>query len=402
MTEPKIKIIAFIGPSIPEKRAKRLLPEAEFRPPAKQSDILNAVENDRPDVIILIDGYFHQNLSPWHKEILYALSKGIHVFGASSMGALRAIELEEFGMVGVGKVFNRLKKMAVAPDDWVAVSQDSDGNALSIPMVDVFETLDAIEDQDALSEEACKEIANAFKNSHFHNRTLALVPKEHREIAKSFYVNQKQKDAEECLKLVAESFDELSSPLESSFTFTGGNLFEAQFDRDRAYRIETGEEVPRHLIESSSVVENPLFSAINYNAANRQASLILAKMIGLELHREVDKSKLSRVQIEELYIAQLHRAIRTSRVHRKNTGIFCDFLEASGTLEDAADFAHSREACFRRLEPDYNSTPIPGDDILDSFTPAQGIDAMLEQSGLSLLELKIELEKRMIVNGATG
>ena len=41
----------------------------------------------------------------WHKEILWAIGQGVHVFGAASMGALRAAELAPFGMRGVGRIF---------------------------------------------------------------------------------------------------------------------------------------------------------------------------------------------------------------------------------------------------------------------------------------------------------
>jgi len=34
------------------------------------------------------------------------MSRGVHVFGASSMGALRAAELAAFGMVGFGRIYD--------------------------------------------------------------------------------------------------------------------------------------------------------------------------------------------------------------------------------------------------------------------------------------------------------
>ena len=55
-----------------------------------------------PDAIGIVDGFFHQQPSVWHREILYALSQGVPVFGGASMGALRAAELADYGMTGVG------------------------------------------------------------------------------------------------------------------------------------------------------------------------------------------------------------------------------------------------------------------------------------------------------------
>ena len=51
----------------------------------------------------------------WHREILYAMSEGIHVFGASSMGALRAAELHGLGMRGIGTVFEAYRQNVFAP-----------------------------------------------------------------------------------------------------------------------------------------------------------------------------------------------------------------------------------------------------------------------------------------------
>ena len=68
-----------------------------------------------------IDGYFDRVPAVWHKEILWAMSRGIHLFGCSSMGALRAAELEAFGMVGVGEVFRMFRDGVLEDDDEVAV-----------------------------------------------------------------------------------------------------------------------------------------------------------------------------------------------------------------------------------------------------------------------------------------
>ena len=59
----------------------------------------------RPRAVGIIDGYFQQVPSVWHKEILWAMAQGVHVFGSASMGALRAAELAPFGMRGVGLIF---------------------------------------------------------------------------------------------------------------------------------------------------------------------------------------------------------------------------------------------------------------------------------------------------------
>src|SRR4051794_1463402 len=94
----------FLGPSLSWNEARNVLPNATFLPPAKAGDVYLAVK-DGAMVIGIIDGFFEQVPAVWHKEVLYALSKGVHVFGAASMGALRAAELHPFGMIGVGRIF---------------------------------------------------------------------------------------------------------------------------------------------------------------------------------------------------------------------------------------------------------------------------------------------------------
>lgn len=116
----KNDIIVFLGPSLPRQLANDLL-LADYRGPAGQGDIYKAIQK-HPKVIVLIDGVFENQPAVWHKEILFALSKGIHVFGASSMGALRASELHTYGMQGVGWVFESLVKQTLTDDDEVTIT----------------------------------------------------------------------------------------------------------------------------------------------------------------------------------------------------------------------------------------------------------------------------------------
>ena len=99
--------IVFAGPSI-YGFDEAILAAVEIRPPAACGDILRACR-DNAARIGLIDGIFESGPSAWHKEILFALSAGIEVFGAASMGALRAAECHHFGMQGVGRVFEQYR-----------------------------------------------------------------------------------------------------------------------------------------------------------------------------------------------------------------------------------------------------------------------------------------------------
>jgi hypothetical protein len=52
----------------------------------------------RPRAIGIVDGYFEHVPAVLHKEIMWIMEHGVHVFGSASVGALRAVELEMFGM----------------------------------------------------------------------------------------------------------------------------------------------------------------------------------------------------------------------------------------------------------------------------------------------------------------
>ncbi|WP_428981180.1 TfuA-like protein [Marinomonas rhodophyticola] len=120
-SQSKESVIVFAGPSLSRKKALEILPNADVRPPAKQGDLYLATL-DKPQIIVLIDGFFESVPAVWHKEILHAMSIGIHVYGSSSMGALRAAELNVFGMVGSGQIYERYASGEYEDDDEVALT----------------------------------------------------------------------------------------------------------------------------------------------------------------------------------------------------------------------------------------------------------------------------------------
>jgi hypothetical protein len=139
-----MKVIVFAGPTISADAARGIL-EATYLPPVRQGDVYRACQSS-PDAIGIIDGYFDRVPSVWHKEILHALQTGVHVFGGASMGALRAVELEAFGMVGVGAVFEAFRAGGIEDDDEVAIAHGpaAEGyRALSEAAVNIRATLAA-------------------------------------------------------------------------------------------------------------------------------------------------------------------------------------------------------------------------------------------------------------------
>ncbi|MGZ8890478.1 MAG: TfuA-like protein [Nitrososphaeraceae archaeon] len=129
--------IIFLGPSLQINKAKKII-NADFRPPAKKGDFINLSLLSEKREIVLIDGVFLQEYPPTPIEVFQVINnKNFKVYGASSIGALRAVELEKFGMKGIGKIFELFKKNIVNSDDEIAVTFDSDYNLLSEAMIDI-------------------------------------------------------------------------------------------------------------------------------------------------------------------------------------------------------------------------------------------------------------------------
>ena len=152
--------------------------DAVYLPPVKYGDVYRIVRLYQPQVIGIIDGYFNQVPSVWHKEILWAINRGTAVFGASSMGALRAAELESLGMIGCGKIFEAYQKSVLPPyvdevfedDDEVAVTHappELGYQALSEAMVNIRVTLAKAQQQQIIDVETRKLLIAIAKKAVF-------------------------------------------------------------------------------------------------------------------------------------------------------------------------------------------------------------------------------------------
>ncbi|MDW3223133.1 MAG: TfuA-like protein [Paracoccaceae bacterium] len=169
-------IIVLAGPSIATLKPP-CMGKIEIRPPAQQGDIyLAALE--KPDAIGVIDGYFEGVPALWHKEILWAMAQGIPVMGASSMGALRAAELEAFGMIGVGAIFEDYRDEKLEDDDEVALlhgPQEVGYPALSLAMVNVRATLKAAREAKSITHSQTEQILKLAKSEFYKTRTWDSV-----------------------------------------------------------------------------------------------------------------------------------------------------------------------------------------------------------------------------------
>ena len=138
--------LVYVGPTLPAAEVAARLPGATVLPPVAVGDVLGLVRRRGIRRIAIVDGYFERMAAVWHKELLLALERGIAVYGAASMGALRAAELAPFGMIGVGRIFAAYRRGELVADDEVAVAHlpaEYGFRATSDALVDVRFTLAA-------------------------------------------------------------------------------------------------------------------------------------------------------------------------------------------------------------------------------------------------------------------
>lgn len=219
--------VVFLGPSLALDEAAAIMP-AVYLPPVQQGTLYRAALA-RPRTIAIIDGYFSWVPSVWHKEILWALNQGIRVCGAASMGALRAAELDSFGMTGHGRVYEDYAASILEDDDEVAVMHavaELGFRPLSDAMVNIRYTLTDAVHAGVIPQKVAASLLAHFKQCHFPERHLSraldgdlhsVLPDEARNDLqiwlRDHYRNVKEEDARGLLRLLASgTVEPVTSP----------------------------------------------------------------------------------------------------------------------------------------------------------------------------------------------
>lgn len=149
----------------------------DCRAPAGQGDIARAAV-EGATAIGLIDGRYEDVAAVWHKEILFALEAGAQVFGAASMGALRAAECAEFGMIGIGAVFERYRSGELTDDAAVAVTHgpaELDHVPLTEALVNVEATIQHFVKLEAISTDEAERLDRSARALFFKDRTYRSI-----------------------------------------------------------------------------------------------------------------------------------------------------------------------------------------------------------------------------------
>ncbi|MCS7143585.1 MAG: TfuA-related McrA-glycine thioamidation protein [Archaeoglobaceae archaeon] len=170
-----MKAVIFTGPSLSHEEARKIFAQAEYRPPIKRGDAIKALKEGFK-VLGIIDGVFHQEVAISPREILEVIRERTIVVGGSSIGALRASELHDFGMIGVGDIFRMFKNGELESDDEVAVVVNPETfEAISEPLVNIRATLSALASKGLIGKELKVELIKIAKDLHYSMRNYEIV-----------------------------------------------------------------------------------------------------------------------------------------------------------------------------------------------------------------------------------
>jgi hypothetical protein len=163
--------VVCVGPSLSHGEARmRLRIPALLLPPVKRGDLERLPET--VEAVAIVDGVFHQQLAVSVREILALLARGVRVIGASSMGALRAVELREHGMEGVGAVYAMYLAGEIASDAEVALTFHPDTYApLSEPLVNIRHLVARAEEDGAVDATSAALLLDAACAIHYTGLT---------------------------------------------------------------------------------------------------------------------------------------------------------------------------------------------------------------------------------------
>ena len=171
------QIVIYTGISLSWADARTLL-DADYRPPVKRSDINIRPGKEKPDIIGIIDGVFFDRAAVGHREIISALKVGVTVVGGSSMGALRASELDSYGMIGVGRIYEWYRDGVIESDDEVAVTFHPETlQPLSVPLVNIRATLEYELDRDTIDPSQRDVLLKIARSMYYPDRSYHAVVK---------------------------------------------------------------------------------------------------------------------------------------------------------------------------------------------------------------------------------
>lgn len=415
-------IFIFLGPTLPQSTAESIL-EANYLPPVKQGDILKLITEQKPKVIGIIDGFFMDSLSVWHKEILYALSRGIAVFGASSMGALRAAELSPHGMIGIGTIFELYDDKEIDGDDEVALihgGKEDGYTPFSIPLINLRITLKQA--QRHFSNELCASFLNTAKEIYYpdltwENLKKKLAPDHYKllDFAQENYIDQKKEDACALLNRL-RTIQEDDFP--EKFEFTSSHLFEILNHYNRRISLPPVELTQRE-IGQYAALHHPDFQELQFQAYNQALTALLAKLLNIEASEdeineekqrffqrhqlqkdetfEKSEDEFNKMIKERATARKLQNSYLLEAIPSRKNQALLDELRWQNQYKQWLEKAKNEQELFTKASP--SNTEIE-DDIIEkhmqstNWQPDIDIEKWIEEANFeNLEELKTQMQK---------
>lgn len=193
-----LKPVIFLGPTLSLEKAKEIL-DADYRLPAKKGDLLRLIPSP-VKLVGLIDGYFLQDYPPTPIEVYNLLrKKNVKVFGSSSLGALRAVELKKFGIIGIGKIFNLYLNGIIDSDDEVAVTFTGYTGYKSEALIDIRYNLFLAYKNKLIDKGTKNIILKIAKRTYFPYRTYTDILNKSKQV-----LPQKKKQLEDLEEFVSK------------------------------------------------------------------------------------------------------------------------------------------------------------------------------------------------------
>jgi hypothetical protein len=303
----------FVGPTL---RRDDVAEVSDFTclPPVAQGDIYRAAQR-RPAAIGIIDGFFSGAPSVWHKEILWAISQGIDVFGSASMGALRAAELHPFGMRGVGRIFEDFRDGVLEDDDEVAVVHGPAETGFlpaSEPMVNIRATLARAQSEGVLGAASRHALERHAKSLFFPHRSWDVLlaaardlglGEEERAALESWLPNgridQKREDALAMIAAMQEMPGHREPP-RPGFQFEWTHYWNSMFANGRTEfgAGEQPEDADRGILEELRLQGGEAYARAVAGALLRLLAGAEARRMGLEPSAEALRARLTRLRSE--------------------------------------------------------------------------------------------------------
>jgi hypothetical protein len=432
-------ILVYLGPSLELEKAKKIIPEAIFRPPARQGDIASDVINLNPNIVILIDGEFRQNLSPWHKEIVYALQHpGVKaIYGAASIGALRALELDYLGMIGIGKIYEWYRDGVTEDDAEVALSygrrvrlKDGDPayDQLTVPLVNIRAGVEHYRKEfldNPSVHEAVDQFFKVMQAIHYSQRTVKLCEEMWAgALGVSFpCIPQKELDAVEALSNFWSYLPQVKvKPRPDHLS----HAFQALYDRDRRIEVN-GQPLAQQHIDSYVLLHNPEYERICWDSANQELALTLCNLLFVMVDlSEVEmesarfqsrceiksiedfsnmlanngwtRGEYDRLMVQNARIRKLQHSLSSSKHSRRNTCSILDYLRTHQGFDYWAIKAAQKEAQIERMGIDEWPLDIETSawKLLDDQFEAEGLELRSSQEAY-LLETGFSNKRELAV-----